>query len=172
MNKLALTTVAACIAATASLSTAFAATPSWMKIDTAHKTVRATITMAQGGNNGTLNFNGYAHGALTLTVPKGWHVAMHVINGGGMGIPHSLEVIKTSEVIPAQGVEPPAFPQAETVNLIQGLEAGQSDDVTFDATTNGRYWIFCGVPNHGVGGMWDYFVVSPKVTTPTVTYTH
>jgi sulfocyanin len=160
----------ALVAATATLSAT--ASPTWIKVDAPHKSVHYAITMAQGGNNGTLNFNGYAHGAMTITVPTGWHIAMHVTNSGGLGIPHSLEVIKTSEVIPPQGIEPPAFDQAETVNLIQGLSPGQSDDVTFDATTAGRYWIFCGVPNHGIGGMWDNFVVSPKVSAPTVTFAH
>jgi hypothetical protein len=28
--------------------------------------------------------------------------------------------------------------------------------------------MFCGVPNHGVGGMYDYFVVSSSATVPAV----
>src|SRR5271154_3225365 len=98
MQKTLIMAVAASIVATATLPAT--AIPTWMKIDPAHKSVHYAITMAQGGNNGTLNFNGYAHGAMTITVPKGWHVSMHVVNSGALGIPHSLEVIKTSEVVP------------------------------------------------------------------------
>ncbi|MGZ3509958.1 MAG: sulfocyanin-like copper-binding protein [Vulcanimicrobiaceae bacterium] len=143
--------------------------PSWMKVDAAKKSVSMTILMAANGNNGTLNFNGYAHGQMTITVPNGWNVNMHVVNKGEGTLPHSLEILKVTANIPNQGIEPPAFSGAETVNLIQGMGVGQSDDVTFVADTPGKYWIFCGVPNHGIGGMWDYFVVSSSAKTPSVT---
>jgi sulfocyanin len=145
-------------------------TPSWMTVDSDHKTVSFAIGMAENGNNGTLNFNGYAHGAMTITVPVGWQVKMKVTNVGQGAIPHSLEIIPQSEAIPAQGIEPPAFDGAETINLLNGLGVGKSDEVDFTASTAGKYWIFCGVPDHGIGGMWDYLVVSSKATTPTVTF--
>ena len=67
-------------------------------------------------------------------------------------------------------IEPPAFDGAETINLLNGLGVGKSDEVDFTASTAGKYWIFCGVPDHGIGGMWDYLVVSSSATAPTVTY--
>ena len=151
------------------LAAATASVPSWMHIDADNKSVAMDIGMAQNGNNGTLNFNGYAHGQMTITVPTGWHVDMTVTNAGEGTLPHSLEVIKTAETIPNQGIDPPAFAGAETINLATGLAMGQSDHATFLADTPGKYWIFCGVPNHGIGGMWDYFVVSSSATTPSVT---
>ena len=156
------------IAAATPAAASDAASPSWMTVDAAHKTVSFAIEMAQNGNNGTLNFNGYGHGAMSLVVPAGWSVKMHVLNKGAGGIPHSLEILPVTESIPGQGVEPPAFSGAETVNLIDGMKTGQSDEVDFTADTPGKYWIFCGVPNHGVGGMWDYLVISSSATTPTV----
>jgi sulfocyanin len=143
-------------------------TPSWMHVDEAKKTVNFDVLMAPNGTNGGLNFNGYHHGELTITIPVGWHVDMNVTNKGFGAIPHSLEIIKASEGIPNQGSEPPAFDGAETVELINGMNVGQSDHATFTADSPGKYWIFCGVPNHGVGGMWDNLVVSSTATNPAV----
>jgi sulfocyanin len=143
-------------------------TPAWMHVDAASKTVNFDVLMAANGNNGGLNFNGYHHGGLTITIPSGWHVDMDVTNKGFGAIPHSLEVIKVSEGIPPQGSEPPAFDGAETVELNNGMGVGQSDHATFTADAPGKYWIFCGVPNHGVGGMWDYLIVSSTATTPRI----
>jgi len=145
-----------------------AAAPAWMKVDAAKKTVAFDIQEAANGNNGTLNFNGYGHGDMTLVVPKGWTVTMHVVNHGAGAIPHSLEILPITESIPSQGAEPPVFAGAETNNLIDGMKVGESDDLSFTADTAGKYWIFCGVPDHGVGGMWDYFVVSSTATVPQV----
>jgi len=82
-----------------------------------------------------------------------------------------LEIIKIAEGIPPQGTDPPAFDGAETVDLTTGMDVGKSDHATFTADAPGKYWIFCGVPNHGVGGMWDYLVVSSTATTPSVDIT-
>jgi len=159
---------AACAAAIPALAAADSA-PAWMHVDAAKKSVNFDVLMAPNGDNGGLNFNGYHHGELTITVPVGWHVDMNVVNKGFGAIPHSLEIIKVAEGIPNAGMEPPAFDGAETVELMNGMNVGKSDHATFVADTAGKYWIFCGVPNHGVGGMWDYFVVSPTATTPSVT---
>jgi len=146
-------------------------TPTWMHVDAAKKAVNFDIVMAPNGTNGGLNFNGYHHGELTITIPVGWSVDMNVTNAGFGAIPHSLEVIKDTEGIPNQGSEPPAFDGAETVELLNGMGVGKSDHATFTADTAGKYWIFCGVPNHGVGGMWDNLIVSSTATAPTVTVT-
>jgi len=160
--------IAIAVAAALSPPKASAADTTWMKVDAAHKKVHFEITLAENGNNGTLNINGYGHGALTIIVPKGWSVDMHVTNAGAGAIPHSLEVLPITESIPGQGSDPPVFSGAETVSLIDGMKVGQSDDMDFVADTAGKYWLFCGVPNHGIGGMWDYLVVSSSATAPSV----
>lgn len=157
--------VALCAAAVPALTGA-QTTPAWMHVDAAKKAVNFDVLMAPNGNNGGLNFNGYHHGEMTITIPAGWHVDMTVTNKGFGAIPHSMEIIKISEGIPAQGSEPPAFDGAETVELVNGMGVEKSDHATFTADAPGKYWIFCGVPNHGVGGMWDYLVVSSTATTP------
>ena len=142
--------------------------PSWMKVDAAAKSVSFEIKAAENGTNGTFNFNGYARGALTITVPLGWQVHLHVVNIGEGAIPHSLEIATVTEVMPAQGVDP-AFAQAYTVQLVPGMGVGQADDVDFTAGKAGKYWILCGVPGHAAGGMWDWFIVSETAKVPTVT---
>ncbi len=149
-----------------------AAVPKWMHVDAARKQVSMTISMASDESNGTLNFNGYAHGDLTITVPLGWQVDMNVINAGDGAIPHSLEVIPVGRTMPSVGVDPPAFAGAETTDLVPGMALGASDHATFVADKAGRYWLFCGVAGHGTGGMWDYFVVSSSAKRPSVTIKH
>lgn len=167
IHKILIATAVAALCATAVPASAQTA-PAWMHANAADKSVNFDVAMAPNGTNGGLNFNGYHHGEMTITIPVGWHIDMNVTNKGFGAIPHSLEIIKVAEGIPNQGSQPPAFDGAETVELTNGMSVGQSDHATFTADTPGRYWIFCGVPNHGVGGMWNFFVVSSTATQPAV----
>jgi sulfocyanin len=135
-----------------------AAGPSWMKVDAAHKHVSFTITASQGGANGTLNFNGYANGQMTVTVPAGWRVHIDFVNAGAGALPHSIEAIKSGK-IPLQGTAP-AIAGAESRDLVAGVPPMQRDAFDFTAAPAGRYLWFCGVPGHGQAGMWAHFVVS------------
>ncbi len=147
----------------------WASSPSaWMKVDAAHRRVSFTVTAAQGGANGTLNFNGYANGQMTVTVPAGWQVHIDFVNSGAGALPHSLEVIRDSGKIPPQGITP-AIAKAVSRNLIEGVPPQQTDAIDFTAAPAGRYLWFCGVPSHGTSGMWDRFVVSSSAKTPAVT---
>lgn len=141
--------------------------PSWMHVDAAHKQVSFVVTAADGGANGTLNFNGYANGQMVVTVPAGWHVHIDFVNSGAGALPHSLEVIRAGS-IPPQGTTP-AIPQAETNDLIAGVPPQQHDSLDFVAAPAGNYLWFCGVPAHGIQGMWDRFVVSSSAQLPSFT---
>lgn len=145
-----------------------ATVPSWMTADAAHKHVAFVVTAAQGGANGTLNFNGYANGQMTVTVPVGWRVHIDFDNGGAGALPHSLEVTRAGRSMPPQGITP-AIPQAETNNLIAGTPPQQRDSLDFVAAPAGNYLWFCGVPAHGIEGMWDRFNVSATAHLPSVT---
>ena len=145
-----------------------ARTPTWVQVDSAHKRVSFTVKAADGGGNGTLNFNGYANGQMTVTVPVGWTVHFNFVNTGAGALPHSLEVIREVAKVPVQGIAP-AIPKAESRDLIDGVPPGQSDSFDFTAQPAGRYLWFCGVPTHGFSGMWDRFVVSGSAGLPTVT---
>jgi len=161
--------VLACWAAAVELPPVHAAqVPSWMHVDAAHKRVSFAVIAAQGGANGTLNFNGYAAGNLTVTVPAGWGVHIDFTNSGAGALPHSLEVIRVPSKMPSQGIAP-AIPEAETRNLIEGIPPQQGDTVDFTAAPAGQYIWFCGVPSHGISGMWTRFTVSGGVSLPTVT---
>jgi len=144
-----------------------AAPPAWMKVDAAHRHVAFTVTASQGGANGTLNFNGYANGQMTVTVPAGWAVHIDFFNAGAGALPHSLEVIRKGK-IPPQGVSP-AIAGAESQNLVPGIPPLQKDAFDFTATPGGNYLWFCGVPGHGLSGMWGGFVVSTTAKAPSVT---
>jgi sulfocyanin len=141
--------------------------PSWMKVDAASRHVSFAVVAAQGGANGTLNFNGYANGRMTVMVPAGWHVHIDLENSGAGALPHSLEVIREVHPVPHQGIVP-AIPKAETGDLITGVPPQQRDSLDFVAAPAGSYLWFCGVPTHGTQGMWDRFVVSAGAKLPSV----
>ena len=109
-------------------------------------------------------------GKLTLTVPTNWTVVIRFTNKDP-NLPHSAEVVDTAKPMPAGPVEPPALPRAETRRLMQGLGAGEADSMQFVATKPGAYMIFCGVPGHGLAGMWVRFKVSATEKRPTLTTT-
>src|SRR5438876_7194186 len=105
--------------------------PSWLQFDTATQAVSFQLIAGLTGLNGALNFNGFRDGGLTLTVPKGWTVAIRVTNHDGM-LPHSAVVIPEAKPVPA-GPVPPAFDGAFTVPLAQGLPPLGEDGVRVGA---------------------------------------
>lgn len=150
-------------------STAQAAgAPTWMHVDAPHKRVSFQVIAAASGANGTLNFNQYANGQMTVTVPAGWRVHIDFVNSGAGALPHSLEVIREVKPVPPQGIRP-AIPNAMTRDLIPGIPPLQKDSFDFTAAPAGRYLWVCGVPAHGIQGMWDRFVVSATARAPSVT---
>jgi sulfocyanin len=145
--------------------------PEWMKGDTAHKTVSLDIVAGWNPNNGALNFNGYYEGDMTIVIPPGWTVKMTVINHDGM-LPHSLLVTKQhskNDIPPEAGVDQVAINKAYTDNPIGGLAPNQKDSFTFRTPSeDGSYWLFCGVPGHGVQGMYVDLKVDSKAEKPAV----
>lgn len=140
--------------------------PAWLKADAASKTATFALIAGLTGENGALNFNGYADGELTWTVPVGWNVVMNFSNMDG-DLPHSAELIEDQEPLPPGPVEP-AIQRAYTIKLSQGLQNGETDVIRFKAEKPGDYLIFCAVPGHGVAGMWIRFKVSDQAQQPTM----
>ena len=130
-------------------------------------TVELTIVAGKTAGGGTLDFNGYQRGAMTVTVPVGWHVIVHYSNAGVM--PHSLAVLPAGAHQQAMPSNTPAFSGAETANFTNGLGKGSEQTFAFDATKAGTYELICGCPGHGIGGMWDTLVVSSTAEAPSVT---
>jgi sulfocyanin SoxE-like protein len=140
--------------------------PAWLQTDTAAKSVTFQLIAGLTGLNGALNFNGFADGHLTLSVPEGWTVLIHFRNHDGM-LPHSAEVILETHPLPITAVAP-AFPRAETIRLAEGLISEQTDDLRFVANKGGSYLISCGVSGHATAGMWIRLEVSGFLSRPSL----
>jgi sulfocyanin len=110
------------------------------------------------------NFNGYTDGELTLTVPENSTVVLNFVNHDGT--PHSAEVIAGDGPIPNMAPDQPAIPRAYTKAVSEGIAQFGTDVVRFKAAPVGTYRIFCGVPGHGLSGMWIHLVVSAEAQVP------
>ena len=121
-----------------------------------------TVTFQLIGGPHGFQFNGYAAGGATLTVPSKANVVMNFINKDGT--PHSAEIISGEGPLPNAGVDP-AIPRAYTSQLLQGLPQEGSDVMRFQVPESGTYRIFCGVPGHGVS-MWIWMKIDPAAKAP------
>ncbi|HEX7336929.1 MAG TPA: sulfocyanin-like copper-binding protein [Gemmatimonadales bacterium] len=131
----------------------------WLKYDAATNTVTFEVI---GGPRG-FEFNGYSNGGATLTLPPKANVVMNFINKDGT--PHSAEVISGDGPIPNAAGDP-AIPRAYTNKALEGLPQEASDVMKFSVPERGKYRIFCGVPGHGLSGMWIWMVVDPAAKAP------
>ena len=143
--------------------TAQTAPPRPLSYDPATKTVTFALQAGARGTAGPFNFNGYASGGATLVVPPGSTVVMNFVNLDGT--PHSAEVIGDTDPMPNMAGDP-AIPAAYTKDVTQGLPQGGTDVMRFTAPASGSFRIFCGVPGHGLSGMWIRFKVDPAAKTP------
>ena len=121
-----------------------------------------TVTFELIGGPHGFQFNGYAAGGATLTLPSKANVVMNFINKDGT--PHSAEIISGEGPLPNAGVDP-AIPRAYTNQLLQGLPQEGTDVMRFQVPESGTYRIFCGVPGHGVS-MWIWMKVDPAAKAP------
>ena len=136
----------------------------FLSYDPATRTAALRLVAGYNQTNSALNLNGGAKGNQTIIMPVGWTVKSRFINQDG-NLPHSAIVIESISPIPAMPPEP-AFARAYTMKLEEGLTHGREDVMTFKATRPGDYWIFCGVPGHGVSGMYINFFVSESAKVP------
>ena len=121
-----------------------------------------TVTFELIGGPHGFQFNGYAAGGATLTIPPKANVVMNFTNKDGT--PHSAEVISGEGPLPNAGVDP-AIPRAYTSQLLQGLPQEGGDVMRFQVPESGTYRIFCGVPGHGLS-MWIWMKVDPSAKSP------
>lgn len=120
-----------------------------------------TVTFALSA--GVFDFNGYTSGRATLTVPPKSTVIMNFSQDDGT--PHSALIIEDKEPMPTMA-DQPAIPRAYTNKASEGLPQGATDVIRFTAPDSGSYRIFCGVPGHGLSGMWIRFKVDPGAKEP------
>jgi Sulfocyanin (SoxE) domain len=129
-----------------------------LKYDAATNTVTFDLI---GGPNG-FQFNGYASGGATLVLPPKANVVMSFVNKDGT--PHSAEIISGEGPLPNAAGDP-AIPRAYTNKALEGLPQEGSDVMRFSVPDKGTYRIFCGVPGHGLSGMWIWMKVDPAAKT-------
>jgi sulfocyanin len=137
--------------------------PQWISYDPATNTVTFKLEAGASGASGPFNFNGYTNGAATLVVPPKSTVVMNFVNSDAT--PHSAEIIADADPMPNMGGNP-AIPRAYTKDLTQGIAQGGTDVIKFTAPASGSFRIFCGVPGHGLSGMWIRMKVDPAAKTP------
>lgn len=142
--------------------------PTW--ITTKGKVVTLTVIAAYKNVAAGFNFNGYAKGKMTITVPTGDTV--NVVFSNATSITHSAQIIaapKKGTPVQGPGSVADAFKGASSPDPKDGVTKGVTQKFSFLATKAGNYQLICAVPGHLVAGMWDNFVVSSKVKTGTIT---
>ena len=150
-------------AQTAAAKADTAAEAKWLDWDAATKTVTFELIAGLDGAKSPFNFNGYIDGDADLIVPPGSTVVINFVQKDGT--PHSAEVIADKDPMPNAGGDP-AIPRAYTNKVVEGLPQEATDVMRFTAPDSGSFRIFCGVPGHGLSGMWIRFTVDPAATAP------
>jgi Sulfocyanin (SoxE) domain len=140
--------------------------PDWLAIDSVLKTAALTLEVTRPPDAPSALINGYRNGEARIVVPVGWTVKWNWRNADTAS-PHSLVVMVQREKIPLEGGRP-AFSNAMTRMVTEGLPPGQTDQTTFVAEEAGWYWLMCGVPSHALAGEWVELRVDPEVKLPTV----
>jgi hypothetical protein len=129
----------------------------WLTYDATTKTVTFELIA------GPFTFNGYRNGGATLVVPPKANIVMNFINKDGT--PHSAILISGDGAIP-NSADDPAIPRAYTNKVLEGLPQEGTDVMRFPAPDSGTFRIFCGVPGHGLSGMWIWMKVEPGAKVP------
>jgi hypothetical protein len=147
----------------AAAASASASSSQWLSFDAATNTVTFQLVAGAPGASGPFNFNGYTNGGAALVVPPKARIVVNFVNEDGT--PHSAEVISGTGPIPNLGGDP-GIPTAYTRDVTQGLPQFGKDVLRFSVPDQGEYRIFCGVPGHGLSGMWIWFKIDPAAKTP------
>ena len=138
----------------------------WLVTDSANKTVTLTLEITARPKARAALINGYWNGEARIVVPVGWTVKWSWHNADA-GSPHSLVVMVQREKLPLEGGRP-AFSNAMTRMVTEGLPSGQTDQSTFVADEAGWYWLMCGMPGHALAGEWIELRVDPEATAARV----
>lgn len=137
--------------------------PDWMSVDRDAKTVTLEIIAGKTDALNNWNFNGYAQGNATITVPEGYTVNLTFKNNDPNMV-HSIGVIEPMDAYPAMFNNPtPVFEGAMSTNptdMVNATATGKSEKLTFKASQSGSYVLLCMIPAHAFTGMWIKFNVS------------
>ena len=142
-------------------------TPSWLVNRPEKRAVTIDLAAAWNTNNAQANWNGFHAGALTLVVPAGWQVVLHLHNLDAE-YPHSLVLTRAyppSEMPLRLTAAEAAVAQAFTPAPEVGDPPGAASTVTFTADPPGDYYLACGVPVHLMDDMYLRLRISDEVLT-------
>ncbi len=148
-----------------------AATPTW--VTTQGKVVHLTLIAGYNNTNAGFNFDGAAHGQMTVTIPLGDTVDVTFKNNA-QGAQHNVVVIPYTRSLPASSSSP-AFSGAASPSPRFNAggspqSASTAQKFSFVAGKAGTYLLVCGIAGHAIAGMWDTLVVSPTAKTASVTF--
>jgi hypothetical protein len=135
----------------------------WLLADSGAKTAELSIEVSRPAAAASALLNGYRRGEARVIIPLGWTVRWNWRNADTSSR-HSLVVMAEREKVPLEGGQP-AFSNAMTRMVTEGLPPGQTDQTTFEAEQAGWYWLLCGVPSHALEGEWLELRVDPESTT-------
>jgi hypothetical protein len=137
----------------------------YIHVDASSQSAIVTLIAAYPATDSQFNYDGYANGALTLTVPPGWAITLQCENHGT--VPNSCAVVSSSDS------RAPMDPSWSTPDPTRGLDPGQSASFAFTPQEPGGYRIASLVDGHEASGMWaDLEVVgggrikSPMLSAP------
>ena len=137
--------------------------PDWMQVDDSNQTVELEVIAAKTSANSNWNFNGYANGNATITVPQGYEVTIEFSNEDP-AVAHSLGIDDRPNGWPATFSDPqPVFEggiSSNPTSMSQATMPGESETVTFTTSEAGEFYMVCYIPGHAVAGMWIHFHVS------------
>ena len=136
----------------------------FLRLGAEPKTVELIVVAVWNDENYGMNFNGYAKGNATYTIPKDWTVSVKYINPSP--IPHSLLVVEKESIRKIQ-MPGPYFKGAAVPDFLTGLAYG-TNTFTFVADEAGDYALACGFPAHAINGHWIAMEVSGTATAPTL----
>jgi hypothetical protein len=139
--------------------------PDWLTVDSANQTAILTLEVTARPNAPSALINGHRAGEARIIVPLGWTVTWNWRNADTTS--HSLVVMVQREKLPLEGGRP-AFTNAMTRMVTEGLPPGGTDKTTFVAEEAGWYWLMCGVPGHALASEWLELRVDPGASMASV----
>lgn len=133
--------------------------PPWLRMDQAGQVAELDLTVTHPAGAPSARINGESEGGIQVVVPRNWTVRWTWVNGDSAAN-HSLVVMTEREKLPTEGGSP-AFTNAMTRSVRNGMAPGGKDVTTFVAEDAGWFWVLCGVPGHAIAGEYIGLRVDP-----------
>jgi hypothetical protein len=134
----------------------------FIRIDAEAQAVVLTLVAGYPAGDYQFNYNGYASGALVITVPTGWHATVQCENRGT--VPNSCAVVGGKDDLE------PLMAGWSTPDPASGLAPGDSAGFEFDPVSAGSFRIASLVKGSEASGMWAVLEVptsgAPSMSAP------